>query len=123
MGSQAVLIVVAEDEALVRMVIAEALADEGFEVIEAGHAAEAISHLESRGRDVQVLFTDVQMPGEMDGVALANHARNRWPQIGVIVTSGQAVPKPNELPLGSRIVPKPYEPALVVAYVRELVAS
>jgi CheY-like chemotaxis protein len=123
MGIQTALVVVAEDEPVVRMVIVDALAGEGFEVMEAGHAAEAISHLEARGRDVRVLFTDVQMPGEMDGVALANHARNRWPQIGVIVTSGQAVPKPHELPHGSRIVPKPYKPALVLAHVRELVGS
>lgn len=82
---QAALIVVAEGDALIRMGIVAALVDEGFEVIEAGHAAEAISHLETRGQDVRVLFTDVDMPGEMDGVRLAHHARSHGPQIGVIV--------------------------------------
>jgi CheY-like chemotaxis protein len=123
MGGQAALIVVAEDEALIRMEIVAALVDEGFEVIEAGHAAEAISQLEKRGHDVRVLFTDVAMPGEMDGVRLAHHARRQWPQLRVIVTSGKAAPPSLELPHGSRFVPKPYHSALVLAHVRELVAE
>ncbi len=117
------LIVVAEDEMLIRLVIVEALCDAGFVVIEAAHAAEAISHLERQGQDVRVLFTDVQMPGDMDGVALAHHARSHWPHIGVIMTSGQVAPPPHEMPHGSRFVSKPYETARVLAHVRELTAG
>jgi CheY-like chemotaxis protein len=105
------------------MLIVEALASEGFEVSEASHAAEAIIHLEKRGQDVRVLFTDVQMPGDMDGMHLAHQARSRWPRIGVIVTSGQALPQPHELPHGSRFVPKPYEAKLIIAHIRALVAE
>jgi CheY-like chemotaxis protein len=123
MGISDALIIVAEDDALTRLVIAGALVSEGFEVIEAGHADDAIVHLEMRGQDVRVLFTDVQMPGEMDGVRLAHHVRSRWPQIGVIVTSGQALPQLPEMPPGSKFVPKPYEPEHVIAHVRALVAA
>ena len=123
MGIKTALIVVAEDEALIRMVIVDAPTNEGFTVIEARHAGEAISHFELRGHDVRVLFTDVQMPGAMNGVGLAHHVRNRWPRTGVIVTSGLLAPNAQELPSGSRFVPKPYEAATVVAHVRELIAA
>jgi two-component system, response regulator PdtaR len=116
------LILVVEDEALIRMVAVAALVDEGFEVIEAEHAAEAIEHLEAHGTHVRVLFTDIHMPGEMDGLRLAHHAHTHWPSIGIIVCSGLAAPKPLEMPHGSRFVRKPYAPEHVLNHVRELAA-
>jgi CheY-like chemotaxis protein len=67
-------VLVAEDEELVRSVIVEALLDEGFEVMEAEHAEAALIVLEGHAHRIHVLFTDIQMPGTMDGLALAHHA-------------------------------------------------
>jgi DNA-binding response OmpR family regulator len=121
MGIRAAVILVAEDDTLIRILIVDTLIDAGYDVIQAVHAADAIVHLEQRGHEVRVLFTDVQMPGDMDGMGLAHHTRNCWPMIGVLVTSGQAVPQLHRLPSGSRFVPKPYGAAQVLAHVRELV--
>jgi CheY-like chemotaxis protein len=72
-------VLVAEDEELVRLVIVQALLDEGFEVMEAEHAEAALIVLGSHGRRIHVLFTDIQMPGTMDGLALAHHTSKHWP--------------------------------------------
>jgi hypothetical protein len=82
-------VLVAEDEELVRLVIVQALLDEGFEVMEVEHAEAALIVLESHGRRIHVLFTDIQMPGAMDGLALAHHTSKHWPWIGLLVTSGR----------------------------------
>jgi CheY-like chemotaxis protein len=103
----AVLIV--EDEALVRSGAAKMVEDAGFEVIEAANADEAIRILESN-RDIRVVFTDVQMPGSMDGLKLAHAVRNRWPPIKIIVTSGHELLTEQELPKGARFFAKPYSP-------------
>ena len=94
-----------EDEALIRTVMAEGLRDEGFTVIEAADAAEALAVLAS-GLPVDILFTDVRMPGTMDGLALARVVTRTRPDIGVIVTSGHVVDRPAEL--AEPILPKPY---------------
>src|SRR5271165_1406307 len=82
-------VLVAEDEELVRLVIVQALLDEGFEVMEVEHAESALIVLESHGRRIHVLFTDIQMPGAMDGLALAHHTSKHWPWIGLLVTSAR----------------------------------
>jgi CheY-like chemotaxis protein len=101
----AATILLVEDEALIRTVMAEGLRDEGFTVIEAAHAAEALAVL-AAGLQVDVLFTDVRMPGTMDGLALARVVARTRPDIGVIVTSGHFVERPSEL--AEPILPKPY---------------
>ena len=78
-------VLVAEDEELVRLVIAQALRDEGFEVMEVEHAAAALIVLESQARRIHVLFTDIQMPGTIDGLALAHHTSKHWPWIGLLL--------------------------------------
>lgn len=103
----AVLIV--EDDPLIRWSGAETLEDAGFEVLEAGSAAEALALLESHGR-VRVLFTDVDMPGQMDGLALARVAAQRWPYMHIIVASGRREPQPRRMPENGRFVAKPYAP-------------
>ena len=82
--------VVAEDEFLVHTLAAETLADAGFTVLEAGHAVAALVHLETQAETVNVLFTDIQMPGEMDGPELAHHAFRHGPWIALMITSGNA---------------------------------
>ncbi|MEJ1935149.1 response regulator [Nostoc sp. NIES-2111] len=101
----AATILLVEDEALIRTVMAEGLRDEGFTVIEAADAAEALAVL-AAGLQVDVLFTDVRMPGTMDGLALARVVARTRPDIGVIVTSGHLVERPSELE--EPILPKPY---------------
>jgi CheY-like chemotaxis protein len=106
----AVLIV--EDEPLVRLCAVETVEGAGFEVIEAVNADEAIRILESR-TDIRVVFTDIHMPGSMDGLKLAHAVRNRWPPIKIIVTSGRERIAEGELPAGGRFFAKPYDPVQI----------
>ena len=78
-----------EDEALVRLDLVEQLAGHGYDVVEAGSAVEAIDLLE-QDREIRVVFTDIRMPGDMDGVALARCVRERWPPTIIVVCSGNA---------------------------------
>jgi CheY-like chemotaxis protein len=106
----AVLIV--EDEPLVRLCAVETVEGVGFEGIEAANADEAIRILESRS-DIRVVFTDLHMPGAMDGLKLAHAVRNRWPPIKIIVTSGRERIAEQDLPAGGRFFAKPYDPAQI----------
>jgi two-component system, response regulator PdtaR len=112
----AVLIV--EDEAFVRLGAVKMIEDAGFEAIEAADADEAIRILESRN-DIRVVFTDLHMPGSMDGLKLARAVRNRWPPIKIIVTSGQREIAESDLPEGGRYFSKPYEAAQIQGVLRE----
>ena len=101
------VVLVVEDEALIRMHAAEMIRDLGFEVIEAANADQAISVLES-SLEVSVVFTDIQMPGSMDGLRLAAAVRKRWPPVALLVTSGQFRPGHGDLPENAHFLPKPY---------------
>ena len=116
-----VVVLLVEDELLIRLCAGEALADAGFAVIEAGHAHEAIAILEREHDTVGVVFTDVQMPGTLDGVALAHHTRRHWPWIGLLIASAQPRPALGALPEGSRFLGKPYGLAHAIQHVRQLV--
>jgi CheY-like chemotaxis protein len=105
-------VLVVEDEPLVRMGIADFLEDSGFEVFEAGNADQAIAVL-VENRDIRVMFTDIDMPGSMDGLKLAAVVRDRWPPIKIIVTSGYRIVNSDELPVDTQFLPKPYDPELV----------
>lgn len=101
------VILVVEDEPIVRLVARDILEDAGFEVLEADTADEAVGLLDG-GAQVEVLFTDVHTPGNIDGLMLARMAGSRWPGLRVAVTSGRARPCEGELPRGVMFVPKPY---------------
>lgn len=101
------LLLVVDDESLVRLTAAEMAEELGYEVLEAKNADEAIRILESRG-DIKVVFSDVQMPGTMDGLRLASLVRDRWPPIRLILTSGKALPAGEALPEDCTFIPKPY---------------
>jgi CheY-like chemotaxis protein len=105
--SKTPIVLVAEDEALVRQLSVYELEDAGYRVIEAADAGQAIAILET-GVPVDVLFTDVNMPGEMDGVRLVRLVHSRWPDVGLIVTSGQTDVPPEDLPGDGRFIRKPY---------------
>jgi CheY-like chemotaxis protein len=86
--SNPVRIVIAEDDEQLRITVVELLTDDGFEVLEAGHAEEALCILCNHAERVHVLFTDVNMPGAMNGLDLAHRAHQRWPWLRVMVGSG-----------------------------------
>ena len=101
------VVLVVEDEVLIRMNTVEIIKDAGFDVLEAANADEAIVLLEAR-LDIQVVFTDIDMPGSMNGIKLAQAVRGRWPPIKIIATSGHFKLKAGDLPDDGRFLPKPY---------------
>src|SRR5260221_8652475 len=113
------VVLIVEDEFLLRMDAADMIAAAGFEVVEAGNADKAIEILEAR-RDIAVVFTDIQMPGSMDGLKLARAVRGRWPPIKIVATSGYVGVAETDLPEGGRFLPKPYGPIEITGALREL---
>ena len=93
-------VLVVEDEMLLRMRVVDIVEDAGFAAVEAVNADEAISILEARS-DISLLFTDIQMPGSMDGLKLAHAVHDRWPAIKIILVSGQMNPSEAERPAHS----------------------
>src|ERR1700704_6075712 len=116
------VVLIVEDEFLLRLDAVDMIAAAGFEVVEAGNADEAIEILESR-RDITVVFTDIQMPGSMDGLKLARAVRGRWPPIKIVATSGQLDVREADLPEGGRFLAKPYSPVQVTGVLRELMSG
>lgn len=114
-------VLVVEDEPLLRMAIADFLEDEGFEVFEAATANEAIAILVNN-LEIRVMFTDIDMPGGMDGLKLAAAVRDRWPPIKIVVTSGNRMVKDSELPVECKFFPKPYDPAAIIKTVHDMAA-
>lgn len=114
------VLLVVEDEAIIRMLAAEVLADAGFHVIEAGDADEALDILQTRANGIHGLFTDVHMPGSMNGVELVHEATRCWPWLHLLVASGHAMPTQAELPIACRFLPKPYELSHVVGHLHEM---
>ena len=115
-GGKTVVLVV-EDEFLIRVGTIDALEDDGYRVIEAGSAAEALALLEA-GEVVELMVTDIRMPGEMDGVGLAWRVSKVWPGVAIIVLSAQPQPHDDDLPLGAAFLAKPATPAQIVAAAR-----
>jgi len=96
--------------------------DAGFEVVEAADADEAILILESR-RDIRVVFTDIHMPGSMDGLKLAHAVKHRWPPVHIVATSAYHAALKDELPAGTVFLPKPYAEHNVIGTLHALTAS
>jgi two-component system, response regulator PdtaR len=115
------VILIVEDEAIIRMVAVQILEEAGFATLEANSADVALRILEVRA-DVRAVFTDINMPGTIDGLRLAHAVRGRWPPIHLILTSGLMSPRREDLPAGGRFIRKPYEAAHIVAMIHELLA-
>ena len=103
--SKQVLVLLVEDEPTVRMIAFDGLEDAGFDVVEAANAEEAMTILTNRS-DVGVLFTDVDMPGDLNGLDLADLVHGRWPAIRLVVTSGRSLTR--AMPAAGRFIGKPY---------------
>jgi len=102
-------VLIVEDEAILRLELTARLTDMGLTVLSADNADEAIAVLDAH-REIKVMFTDIKMPGSMDGVRLAHHTRRRWPPIKIIVASGLAGLDLTTLPDDTIFLPKPYPP-------------
>jgi two-component system, response regulator PdtaR len=115
-----VKVLLVEDEARVRMAIAADLHEAGCELLEASKSSDALEILETAAH-IDVVITDNQMPGDLDGLALSRLVRLRWPEIGVILISGTKTISHTDLPQGVRFLAKPYESRQLTAMVRALV--
>jgi len=115
------VILVVEDDPFLRMVAVDLLMEAGFDTLEAPDAGFAIGILEKRA-DITFVFTDIDMPGEMDGLKLAACIRDRWPPIHIVITSGHKSPQISDLPLGSRFIAKPYNVDHVTSTLRDMAA-
>lgn len=102
------VVLIVEDEPLLRMHAASLIEDAGFGTLEARSAEEAISLLETR-LDIQIVFTDIDLPGEMDGLRLAAAIRDRWPPVELVLTSGQVKVADKDIPVRGHFLPKPYD--------------
>jgi CheY-like chemotaxis protein len=116
------IILIVEDELLIRMNAVEMIESAGFAAVEAGNADEAISILEARS-DIHIVFTDIQMPGSMNGLKLAATVRGRWPPIKIVATSGHHAIRDGELPKGSAFLQKPYNAVTVGRVLHEMIAA
>lgn len=116
------VVLLAEDEPLVRMFNADALDEAGFRVVEAANGEEALSLFEARP-DVSAVVTDVEMPGSIDGFALARHITDRQPFVGVLIVSGRVRPSKEDLPDESGFLAKPYSSAELLQALRTVLAT
>lgn len=116
------LVLIVEDEVLIRMNSVDMIREFGFEVTEAGDADEAVSTLEAFP-DVGLVFTDIQMAGSMDGLRLAAVIRDRWPPIALLITSGRVRPPLGDMPAEARFIAKPYSPSQLQEELRSLTGA
>lgn len=114
------VVLVVEDEPLLRMMAVDLVEDAGFEAVEARSADEAVEILEGR-TDIRIVFTDVDMPGSMDGLKLAAAIRDRWPPIAIIVTSGHKTVEEDMIPPRAKFFAKPYDTVKVQDMLHQMV--
>lgn len=114
---QPMTVLIIEDEPIIRMTVADDFASAGFDVVEASNADEALAILETE-RPIAAIFSDIGMPGTIDGLELARIVRDRWPPVHIVLTSGHTKPQLDQLPDRVRFLPKPYLHQNVVAVLK-----
>jgi two-component system, response regulator PdtaR len=119
-AAQVCTILLVEDEILVRAMVAEELREAGMRVIEAANAEEAMEHL-GAGHAVDVVFTDIEMPGAMNGLDLARRLRVDFPQIKVLITSGRL--SSDQAASIRPVFPKPYDIVDLLEYIRQALSG
>lgn len=112
---------VVDDDAILRMDVAELLENAGFRTLEAEDGDAALSVLEQHHLDVALLFSDVEMPGSRDGFALAREVAVKWPYISIVIASGRLRPGDGDLPEGARFIGKPFSAETVHGHLREVI--
>ena len=118
--SDVITVLVVEDEPILRLFMTTALEDAGFRVLEAKDASEAI-HALTANPSIQVMFTDIDMPGDLNGLKLAAMVRNRWPPIKIIITSGHHQVDLDVVRELGPFIPKPYVTDEIVNAIYDLV--
>jgi CheY-like chemotaxis protein len=113
---------VVDDEPFIRMDAADIISSEGYSIVEARTADEAFAYLEAHPSP-QLLFTDIETPGKLNGILLAQQVGRRWPHICVIVSSGATRPKASDLPETATFIAKPFSAQLVIDTIREFCAA
>ncbi len=111
------IVLIVDDEAMLRLIAMDVLEDRGYRVLEAPDAITALKILADHC-DIGVVFTDINMPGPLNGIDLAHEVHRRWPAVKLIVTSGRLRPTPDEMPDDGRFVAKPYTPQDLLDEVR-----
>jgi len=119
-GPAAILVV--EDEPLLRVLITDILLEHGYAALESATAAEAIEVLNS-GCDVDVLLTDVRMPGAVDGIELARRVAHSRPEIRILIMSAWIYPRAEAIPAGARFIAKPYLPTALVSEIEAILGD
>lgn len=114
---------VVEDDFIIQMEALDILGQAGFQVLAANHGDEALELLKIRHADVALLFTDVQMPGHLDGFALAHAVAKLWPHVSIIVASAHITPGPGVMPEKARFIAKPFSAKLVHGHLQELLPN
>lgn len=122
MKNDKAVVLVVEDDPLIRMGAVDLVTSAGYEALEARDADAAIAILEAR-TDIDLVFTDVQMPGTMDGIKLAHYIRRRWPPVRIMVASGAAILAESDLPTGSLFFSKPYNDTAITDTMARMLAS
>jgi CheY-like chemotaxis protein len=111
-------VLVVEDEPIIRMNAVAMIEDAGYDVIEASNADDAILLLEAHD-DIRVIFSDIEMPGSMDGLKLIHFVRRRWPPVVLILASGRVTPKVEDMPSKTVFLRKPYTEDDVISVIRK----
>ena len=117
------IILVVEDNAVIRMLLVEVLREENFAIMEANNAANALSILNIHGMSISLMLTDVHMPGNMNGLMLTHHVYLHWPSICLLIVSGVARPLLKDMPIGSRFLTKPYDTDQLIRNIRQMTSS
>lgn len=115
-------VLVVEDEALIQLDAVDIVTEAGFRAYEAANADQAIRLLEEHG-DIGILFTDINMPGSMNGLELARYVRDRWPLVKIILASGQIPPRGGDMPRESVFLSKPYRAQQITSVLLEMAAQ
>ena len=108
METQPKVVLLAEDDHPIREIVAEFLVESGFTVLQVADAAQALEMLRESSQKIDLLFTDVRMPGRIDGMQLAELVSVTWPAMRILIASGHIRPIAGEIPARSRFLPKPY---------------
>jgi CheY-like chemotaxis protein len=116
------VVLVVEDEMLLRMRAVDMVEDAGYTSVEAIDADQAVAILESRS-DIALVFTDIQMPGSIDGLGLARSVHKRWPPIKIILVSGQLKLSTSDIPPNSRFFGKPLQASQMIAEMRDMIGK
>ena len=116
------LVLIVEDDEFIRMDAVDIFESAGYRVLEASTADRALEHLQQHD-DIALIFTDIEMPGSMDGLELSALVRDRWPPIGIIIVSGRARPLSEQLPVFARFLAKPYTPGQISDAVQRVLAN